>query len=140
MTPDRRTFLAQAGLAALAVSSASTLSSCSSPAPTPGTTSGSLPPGSGASVPVADIPLDGGIILSDTQFVVTQPAPGTYKAFGSTCPHQGCTVAAIENREIICPCHDSRFSIEDGSVLTGPATESLPQATATVDGENIAIS
>lgn len=91
------------------------------------------------SVPVGDVPVDGGVILSNAQYVVTQPSEGTYKAFSSRCTHQGCTVGAIENREIVCPCHGARFSIDDGSVVVGPAAEPLPEATASVDGDQVVI-
>lgn len=140
MMPDRRTFLARAGLAALAIGSASTLAGCSSSGSGTGSTSGSTAPGTGVRVPIDDVPLDGGLILTDAQFVVTQPSAGTFKAFSSTCTHQSCTVGAISNREIICPCHDSRFSIDNGSVITGPASNPLPEATVAVDGETLTIS
>jgi Rieske Fe-S protein len=39
--------------------------------------------------------------------------------------------------EIPCPCHGSRFSLEDGSPLSGPATASLASVEITVDGDSI---
>ncbi|MFV0450829.1 MAG: Rieske (2Fe-2S) protein [Propioniciclava sp.] len=135
MSPDRRTFLTGAGLAALAAGTTS-VAGCSSPAPEAEAPDAAS---SGVSVPTGEVPVDGGVILEDASYVVTQPSAGVYKAFSSTCTHQGCTVKAIENREIVCPCHGARFSIEDGSVVVGPATEALPEAAASVDGDAVVI-
>lgn len=74
----------------------------------------------------AEIPVDGGkIIPDDGGTVITQPTAGTYKAFTATCTHQGCTVAAVANNQITCPCHGSIFSAQDGSVVQGPAIRPL---------------
>ena len=71
--------------------------------------------------------------------VVTQPTPGTYKAFSSKCTHQGCAVAEIANGVIVCPCHKSEFSVADGSVKKSPATQPLPAEKITVSGDSITL-
>ncbi len=68
----------------------------------------------------ADVPVGGGVILADPALVITQPTAGDFKAFSSICTHQGCAVAEVTANEIVCPCHGSKFSATDGSVLTGP--------------------
>jgi Rieske Fe-S protein len=85
----------------------------------------------------ADIPQGGGKIFKDQGVVVTQPAAGTFKAFSSKCTHQGCAVGSVANGVIVCPCHNSHFSVEDGSVKQGPATQPLPAAKITVAGDEI---
>ena len=60
-------------------------------------------------------------MLTDDKLVVTQPTEGEFKGFTAVCTHQGCTVGRVEDGEIRCPCHGSRFSAEDGSVVGGPA-------------------
>ena len=55
---------------------------------------------------VADVPVGGGVILTDRDVVVTQPVPGTFKAFSATCTHQGCAVNEVANGTINCPCHE----------------------------------
>ena len=40
------------------------------------------------------------------------------------CTHLGCNIHAVENEELVCPCHGSRFSL-DGNCLKGPAKEGL---------------
>jgi Rieske Fe-S protein len=94
----------------------------------------------GPSVTKAEVPEGGGIIMPDADYVVTQPEAGTYKAFSKICTHQSCPVSLITNREIVCNCHGSHFSISDGSVVSGPAQSPLPEAKTTVSGNNIVIS
>jgi Rieske Fe-S protein len=73
----------------------------------------------------AAIPVGGGTILPTEGVVITQPAAGEFVAFSTTCPHRGCTVRAVAAGTINCFCHGSRFSISDGSVAGGPATQPL---------------
>jgi Rieske Fe-S protein len=90
-------------------------------------------------VAVADVPVGGGVIIAAEQVVVTQPAEGDFKAFGSTCTHQGCQVGEVADGEIKCPCHGSRYSIEDGSVVGGPAPEPLPEVGVAVEGDQVVL-
>ncbi|WP_405909767.1 MULTISPECIES: Rieske (2Fe-2S) protein [unclassified Streptomyces] len=87
----------------------------------------------------SDIPEGGGKVFESEGVVVTQPAAGTFKAFSSKCTHQGCAVKGIANNVITCPCHNSQFSAEDGSVTKGPATQPLAAASITVDGDSITL-
>jgi Rieske Fe-S protein len=93
----------------------------------------------GFSVPTADIPVGGGKIYDAQQLVITQPTAGTFKAFSAICPHQGCLVSAIENGQIQCPCHASRFAVTDGAVLGGPAPTGLPTEKVTVAGATVTV-
>jgi Rieske Fe-S protein len=87
----------------------------------------------------ADIPEGGGKIFEGEKVVVVQPTAGEFKAFSSTCTHQGCTVGSVSNGTINCPCHGSKFKIADGSVAGGPATEPLPEMNIKVDGDSISL-
>jgi Rieske Fe-S protein len=84
---------------------------------------------------VADVPKGGGVIKGD--YVITQPTDGTFKAFSKVCTHAGCDVSKIDAGVITCPCHNSTFSIEDGSPTGGPATKALTETKVKVDGDNI---
>ena len=133
MTPDRRSFLATAGLAALAVGTSS-LTGCTR---TPG---GAAPQvGAGVTLPAADVPVGGGVIMDAASYVVTQPAAGEYRAFSKLCTHQGCPVSSIADGQIHCRCHGAAFSIEDGSVTNPPADKPLPAASVTLDGDTLRI-
>jgi Rieske Fe-S protein len=83
-------------------------------------------------ISTAEVPEGGGVIIAAAGVVITQPVAGDYVAFGSTCPHRGCTVRAVAAGTINCFCHGSRFRITDGSVAGGPATEPLPRRPITV--------
>ena len=40
------------------------------------------------------------------------------------CTHLGCNIHSIENNELVCPCHGSRFTLS-GKCIKGPAKEGL---------------
>ena len=112
-------------------------SSTSSAAEAPSSSSPKPKAPSGPSVATADVPVGGGVILDDADYVITQPSKGTYKAFSKICTHQGCKVGSVEDGVIKCPCHRSEFSIEDGSVKQPPATKPLPESKTTVSGSKV---
>ncbi|MFI2433976.1 Rieske (2Fe-2S) protein [Streptomyces sp. NPDC018693] len=85
----------------------------------------------------ADIPVGGGTVFKEEKVVVTQPTEGDFKAFSAVCTHQGCTVGSVADGTINCPCHLSRFRIDDGSVAGGPARRPLPAEQITVEGDSI---
>ncbi|MYT42561.1 Rieske 2Fe-2S domain-containing protein, partial [Streptomyces sp. SID5471] len=73
-------------------------------------------------------------VFKDRKVVVTQPAAGEFKAFSAVCRHQGCLVNEVAGGTINCPCHGSKYAIDDGSVRHGPATQGLPAAKVSVEG------
>jgi Rieske Fe-S protein len=81
----------------------------------------------------------GGTIFADEQVVVTQPSEGEFKAFNTTCTHQGCPVQSVSDGTINCTCHGSKFSIEDGSPESGPATSALEEVSINVEGDSIVL-
>jgi nitrite reductase/ring-hydroxylating ferredoxin subunit len=99
---------------------------------------GDTSPAAGASlVAAADVPVGGGVALTDVKIVVTQPTEGQFKAFSAVCTHQGATIDKVEGGDMVCPLHGSRFSIKDGSVDNGPATNPLPEIAVKVQGGNV---
>lgn len=93
--------------------------------------------GASSTVPVAQIPVGGGFITDEPPVVLTQPVSGDIKAFTAICPHAGCLVNEVINNEIICPCHGSRFSAVDGSVISGVAATGLNGVAYQVTGDNV---
>jgi Rieske Fe-S protein len=83
----------------------------------------------------ADVKVGSGVIAGD--YVITQPAQGTFKAFSKVCTHAGCDVNKVDGGVISCPCHGSKFSIEDGSPTAGPATKPLAETKVKEEGGNI---
>ena len=121
-------------------SAATTGQATSTPVPTTGAASGTTGGGaaaSGTKVAKADVPVGGGKIVGGA--VVTQPSSGTFKAFTSTCTHQGCTVGSVANNKIMCPCHGSGFDASTGAVVNGPATRALPAKTVTDSGDSVVV-
>ncbi|MCT9005712.1 Rieske (2Fe-2S) protein [Streptomyces rhizosphaerihabitans] len=135
--PARRTVVAAVGAAGIAVA----LTACGADdkaSNTVGSDNGAAGNAGGTELAkTSDIPEGGGKVFADKGVVVTQPTAGTFKAFSSKCTHQGCAVKGIANGVITCPCHQSQFSVTDGSVKKGPATSALAAAKITVDGDSI---
>jgi len=151
-TTTRRSVLHTVGLTVLTGGAASIVGACSadggsgtpSPAlPTPGA---SVPPsGSGSATPpsqtpspsglgaspsrsavaAADVPVGGGVVLSEADYVITQPTAGDFRAFTKFCTHRQCPLASVGGGMINCMCHGGRYSILDGSVQAGPPPEPL---------------
>ena len=83
------------------------------------------------------MPVGGGVIMDNADYVITQPKKGTYKAFSKICTHMRCPVASVSDGTINCSCHGSKFSIEDGAVTSPPATEPLPETKTVVSGDKV---
>jgi Rieske Fe-S protein len=152
---SRRTLLACAGAACAAVLAGCARYNSNSggvagaqPAPSSSPPATSASPGaanSGAATPngppalasTADIPVGGGKILADKKIVITQPKAGSFDAFTAVCTHQGCIVGSVAGGTINCPCHGSKFSISNGSVVNGPASSPLAPVSIKVQGTSI---
>jgi Rieske Fe-S protein len=142
MNVERRTVLQIGGL----VTVGGVIAACGSGS---GAAEGSSPPAAaapgsaaagGVVTKTSDIPVGGGVILASPAVVITRPTAGDFKAFSAICTHQGCTVASVANNEIICPCHGSKFSAVDGSVVQGPATTALAPTGVTVTSGGVVVS
>jgi Rieske Fe-S protein len=83
-------------------------------------------------VAVDRVPVGGGVVLGKEKVVVTRPAPDDVRAFSAVCTHQGCTVDAVADGTIDCPCHGSSFDAATGAVRHGPAARALPAVAVVV--------
>jgi Rieske Fe-S protein len=150
-TSSRRTVLAGAGAACVAALSGCTAYNANNgglagapPAQnTPAASAASSGNGAGnGNAPdvlasTSDVPVGGGKILTDKKIVITQPHAGTFDAFTAVCTHQGCIVTTVSGGTINCPCHGSKFSIANGSVVNGPASSPLAPVSIKVQGTSI---
>ncbi|WOP18197.1 Rieske (2Fe-2S) protein [Raineyella sp. LH-20] len=127
-TFTRRTVLSVTGLAVAAVAGPSLLSGC--------TSSGQQ---TGENIPTKDIPVGGGIVLTQGKYVITQPTAGQFHAFTNICAHAGCQVARVKDNEIQCDCHGSRYSIVDGHPTHGPTIRALAEYPVTVSGNRLSV-
>lgn len=147
MEVDRRTILQAGGLVvvggAVAACGSGGAAEASSGAPAssaPASSAAASSAAAGSVANVSDIPVGGGVILAEPAVVITQPQAGEVKAFTAICTHQGCLVSEVVDNEIICPCHQSKFSAVDGSVIAGPATAPLSAAGVAVEGGSVVLS
>ena len=90
--------------------------------------------------PVDQVVVGSGLVYDGPKVVVTQPTEGDVRGFTAVCPHQGCLVSEVTNNEILCPCHGSLFSAEDGAVLVGPATTGLAPVSVSVVDDQVILS
>jgi nitrite reductase/ring-hydroxylating ferredoxin subunit len=67
-------------------------------------------------------------VLVEEQPVVLLSLDGTIYALGAVCSHYGAPLndGAIVERTIKCPWHASRFALDDGRVVQGPACVGVP--------------
>jgi Rieske Fe-S protein len=141
--PSRRTVVAGLGAAGLAVA----LTACGSDDDASGSSTeqgadadAGTSAGAGAALAkTSDIPEGGGKVFKDEKVVVSQPTAGEYKAFSTICTHRDCPMIDLKDDVLSCSCHGSQFSIADGSVKKGPATEPLPAKQITVSGDSITL-
>jgi ubiquinol-cytochrome c reductase iron-sulfur subunit len=59
-------------------------------------------------------------------------------AYSKICTHAGCPVSLYEHttHHLLCPCHQATFDLADnGAVVFGPATRTLPQLPLAVDDD-----
>jgi Rieske Fe-S protein len=147
LLPSRRALLAGAGVACAAMLAGCTTHDASNGGTTPatsgtatsagGSTATSSAPAAGALAATSQVPDGGGKIIDGKNIVITQPQSGSFKAFTAICTHQGCIVSSVSNGTINCPCHGSKFSIKDGSVVNGPAPSPLASIAIKVEGTSI---
>lgn len=144
---SRRALFAGAG----AIGVAGVIAACGGDeTPTSGDNPNTGPTGDGQATPAepapgapfakgADIPVGGGKAFGEHGVVITQPAAGEFVGFSNICTHKECLLADVSNGTINCGCHQSKFSIQDGSVKGGPAPQPLPKKDLKIDGDNISL-
>ncbi|QSR26579.1 iron-sulfur protein [Nocardioides aromaticivorans] len=85
----------------------------------------------------SEVPVGGGIILTEQKLVITQPTEGEFKAFTAVCTHQGLLVTSVEDGTIKCANHGSSYSAETGEVEGGPAPSALASVEIDIQGDKI---
>lgn len=66
--------------------------------------------------PPMGLSISGPVIISKTK--------NGMSVFSSKCTHLGCEINKVENEEIVCPCHGSRYN-KDGEPTKGPSVKGL---------------
>ena len=142
LLPSRRALLAGAGVTCAALLAGCSTQEANNAGSTPATSGTAAsadgsPPAPAALAATSQVPDGGGKIIDSERIVITQPQSGSFKAFTAICTHEGCIVNSVSNGTINCPCHGSKFSITDGSVVHGPATRPLGPIPINVEGTSI---
>jgi nitrite reductase/ring-hydroxylating ferredoxin subunit len=141
---DRRTVLRGAGVIGAGVVGVGALAACGDAGQAAGDAAsqavGSATDAVKGAIKSAEIPVGGGKVITSAKVVVTQPKSGEFKAFSAVCTHQGCVVADVAGGTINCGCHGSKYNIETGAVVNGPATQPLPPKTVKVGSDGITVS
>ena len=85
------------------------------------------------------IMLASNITFDDRGIIVLRTSGNSVKALSRRCTHQGQTVNIdAANNNLLCPSHDSVFDF-NGNVISGPASSSLAQYSASINGNIITI-
>ncbi len=126
------------GLSALAACGSDESDSTADPASGADAEAGSRE-AAGEGFPTSEVPVGGATYDKDSETVYSQPTEGDFRAFDSTCPHQGCAVSEFTDGQMACPCHGSMFDPSTGEVTAGPATSGLTPREVTVDGGDLVL-
>lgn len=93
-----------------------------------------LPPGSATPVVPASSRDDG----NSAAMLVRLRSSGEVHAYSRICTHAGCSVCVFraDRSLLVCPCHHSTFDASAGGrVVSGPASQPLPELPLAVDDE-----
>lgn len=72
------------------------------------------------------------------QCLLVRTGEDDYVAYSQKCTHLSCAVYySREDNQLICPCHNGRFSIRDGAVIQGPPTRALPHVVMERQGQEL---
>ena len=91
---------------------------------------------------LGEIPM-GGVKLfrysnANEQCLLVRTGEDNYVAYSQKCTHLSCAVYySRDDNQLICPCHNGRFSIRDGAVIQGPPTRALPHVVLERQGEDL---
>ena len=112
------------------------LAACAGEDPAPSGDTQDAPVEGSALTTVGDVPIGGGVILGETEIVVTQPTKGDFRGFSAICTHQGCIVREVAET-INCFCHGAKYSLESGEPVSGPANVALASRDLRIEGDDI---
>lgn len=88
-----------------------------------------------AKIEATDIPVGEAVTFGN--YFIAQPREGLFKAYSSTCTHQGGTVSQFKDGKGRCGEHNSTFDLETGEVTWGPARDPLKPAKLSNKGKTL---
>jgi nitrite reductase/ring-hydroxylating ferredoxin subunit/uncharacterized membrane protein len=80
------------------------------------------------------------VVVDETPVLVLRHHDGLH-AIHDRCSHRGCALSdgEVDGEAVVCPCHGSRFRLEDGAIERGPATVPQPAYETRESGGRIEI-
>lgn len=77
----------------------------------------------------------------DDEQVLIANVDGEFYAIGDVCTHQHCLLSDgwLEGKDVVCPCHSSKFDLESGEPDRPPATEPEPTYEVVVEDGRILV-
>jgi nitrite reductase (NADH) small subunit len=90
----------------------------------------------------ADVPAGKGkLVTVDGKKIALFNVGGHFYALDNTCTHRGGPLSEgkIEGQAVICPWHGSKFDLQTGKVLGGPATLPVTAYPVVVEGDRVKI-
>lgn len=105
----------------------------------PPRTEGAGPGGRVLAATTADLPIGNGkVVAMGSKPVIVVNTDAGVKAYSAVCTHLGCIVGYDStSSQIVCPCHDGRFSPASGGVISGPPPQPLPPVAVAVEKDQI---
>lgn len=95
----------------------------------------------GGATPLADIPDGGGLIVDNPtggKALLVRNGQEVI-AYDASCTHMGSIIGVPKDGVSTCPNHGSKFQLDDGSVVNGPATKPLEKLEVQVDGDQVVL-
>jgi len=80
---------------------------------------------------VAALQADGSLLFryptDQDPCIAVKTAEGKFVAYSQVCTHLSCAVVYDrQTQSLLCPCHNGRFSVDQGTPIAGPPTRPLP--------------
>ncbi len=73
--------------------------------------------------------------------IVLSKIDGSFYAIGEVCPHADGPLSEgiVEEGEVECPWHGSRFNLKTGEATAPPADEAVTRYAVRIDGEDVLV-
>lgn len=86
---------------------------------------------------LADLPVGEAVTVRYGRYpALVIHTPDGLRAYSAVCTHFACLVKwDAETGEIMCPCHEGFFNVDDGSVISGPPPRPLDAFPVTVQAD-----
>lgn len=80
------------------------------------------------------------VVVGDERIALSNIG-GSFYAIGDVCTHEEGPLSEgiVEDEEVECPWHGSRFNVKTGEATAGPADEAVPRYAVRVEGDDVLV-